>query len=212
MVFCWDGNLKTKLLDIFQRLHFSAKVKKHQIASNDTSKSVSISLFYSAIRASKRALPTQSSRWICATSSMSQRKAGKRDMSCASRCLEAKLSFWLFRVKSRPSGGSRYLYSPYQRAGVETDKSGGRHGGILLSGEHKVFFFWNQVVQDVGSQSSNTEGLDGSASPIIQRKLELDKVCVCVCECVSACVFECLPVYLQYFLWVFACVCHKICP
>ncbi|CAK6957210.1 actin filament-associated protein 1-like 1 isoform X2 [Scomber scombrus] len=34
---------------------------------------------------------------------------------------------------------------------------------------------WLKVVQDVGSQSSNTEGLNGSASPIIQRKLELDK-------------------------------------
>ncbi|KAM9847175.1 actin filament-associated protein 1-like 1 [Aulostomus maculatus] len=35
---------------------------------------------------------------------------------------------------------------------------------------------WLKVVQDVGSQCSNTEGLDGSTSPIIQRKLELDKV------------------------------------
>lgn len=35
-----------------------------------------------------------------------------------------------------------------------------------------------QVVQDVGSQCSNTEGVDGSTSPIIQRKLELDKVLV----------------------------------
>ncbi|XP_053187424.1 actin filament-associated protein 1-like 1 isoform X1 [Scomber japonicus] len=35
---------------------------------------------------------------------------------------------------------------------------------------------WLKVVQDVGSQSSNTEGLNGSASPIIQRKLELDKM------------------------------------
>lgn len=52
----------------------------------------------------------------------------------------------------------------------------------------KVCFFWNQVVQDVGSQCSNTDGLDGSTSPIIQRKLELDKVCACV----SACVFECV--------------------
>lgn len=43
-----------------------------------------------------------------------------------------------------------------------------------------VFFISNQVVQDVGSQCSNTEGLDGSTSPIIQRKMELDKVCVCV--------------------------------
>uniref|UniRef100_A0AAQ4QCK9 Actin filament-associated protein 1-like 1 n=1 Tax=Gasterosteus aculeatus aculeatus TaxID=481459 RepID=A0AAQ4QCK9_GASAC len=33
---------------------------------------------------------------------------------------------------------------------------------------------WLKVVQDVGSQCSNTEG---STSPIIQRKLELDKVC-----------------------------------
>lgn len=32
------------------------------------------------------------------------------------------------------------------------------------------------MVHDVGSQCSNTEGLDGSTSPIIQRKLELDKV------------------------------------
>lgn len=68
----------------------------------------------------------------------------------------------------------------------------GRHGGTWLRGEqqHKVclfvclevnvFFFWIQVVQDVGSQCSNTEGLDGSTSPIIQRKLELDKVCVSV--------------------------------
>ncbi|CAJ1063591.1 actin filament-associated protein 1-like 1 [Xyrichtys novacula] len=35
---------------------------------------------------------------------------------------------------------------------------------------------WLKVVQDVGSQSSNTEGLEGSTSPIIQRKLELDKI------------------------------------
>ncbi|XP_034033994.1 actin filament-associated protein 1-like 1 isoform X2 [Thalassophryne amazonica] len=35
---------------------------------------------------------------------------------------------------------------------------------------------WLKVVQDVGSQCSNTEGLDGSTSPIIQRKMELDKV------------------------------------
>uniref|UniRef100_A0A3Q0STU0 Actin filament-associated protein 1-like 1 n=1 Tax=Amphilophus citrinellus TaxID=61819 RepID=A0A3Q0STU0_AMPCI len=35
---------------------------------------------------------------------------------------------------------------------------------------------WLKVVHDVGSQCSNTEGLDGSTSPIIQRKLELDKV------------------------------------
>ncbi|XP_034539274.1 actin filament-associated protein 1-like 1 [Notolabrus celidotus] len=38
---------------------------------------------------------------------------------------------------------------------------------------------WLKVVQDVGSQSSNTEGLEGSTSPIIQRKLELDKVLQC---------------------------------
>ncbi|XP_030010362.1 actin filament-associated protein 1-like 1 isoform X1 [Sphaeramia orbicularis] len=36
---------------------------------------------------------------------------------------------------------------------------------------------WLKVVQDVGSQCSNTEALNGSTSPIIQRKLELDKVC-----------------------------------
>ncbi|KAM7398238.1 hypothetical protein PAMA_006235 [Pampus argenteus] len=35
---------------------------------------------------------------------------------------------------------------------------------------------WLKVVQDVGSQSSNIEGLNGSTSPIIQRKLELDKM------------------------------------
>lgn len=40
-------------------------------------------------------------------------------------------------------------------------------------------FFVLKVVQEVGSQCSNTEGLNGSCSPIIQRKLELDKVCVC---------------------------------
>ncbi|XP_074467047.1 actin filament-associated protein 1-like 1b isoform X1 [Sebastes fasciatus] len=38
---------------------------------------------------------------------------------------------------------------------------------------------WLKVVQDVGSQCSNTEGLDISTSPIIQRKLELDKVLLC---------------------------------
>lgn len=38
---------------------------------------------------------------------------------------------------------------------------------------------WLKVVQDVGSQCSNTEGVDGSTSPIIQRKLELDKVLQC---------------------------------
>uniref|UniRef100_A0A3Q1F4U3 Actin filament-associated protein 1-like 1 n=1 Tax=Acanthochromis polyacanthus TaxID=80966 RepID=A0A3Q1F4U3_9TELE len=35
---------------------------------------------------------------------------------------------------------------------------------------------WLKVVHDVGSQCSKNEGLDGSASPIIQRKLELDKM------------------------------------
>uniref|UniRef100_A0A7N9AQL4 Actin filament-associated protein 1-like 1 n=1 Tax=Mastacembelus armatus TaxID=205130 RepID=A0A7N9AQL4_9TELE len=35
---------------------------------------------------------------------------------------------------------------------------------------------WLKVVQTVGSQCNNTEGLEGSTSPIIQRKLELDKV------------------------------------
>ncbi|XP_034461900.1 actin filament-associated protein 1-like 1b isoform X1 [Hippoglossus hippoglossus] len=35
---------------------------------------------------------------------------------------------------------------------------------------------WLKVVQEVGSQCSNTEGPDVSTSPIIQRKLELDKV------------------------------------
>ncbi|XP_035523088.1 actin filament-associated protein 1-like 1, partial [Morone saxatilis] len=38
---------------------------------------------------------------------------------------------------------------------------------------------WLKVVQNVGSQCSNTEGLEGSTSPIIQRKLELDKVLQC---------------------------------
>uniref|UniRef100_A0A3Q3WUV2 Actin filament-associated protein 1-like 1 n=1 Tax=Mola mola TaxID=94237 RepID=A0A3Q3WUV2_MOLML len=36
---------------------------------------------------------------------------------------------------------------------------------------------WLKVVQDVGSQCSHTDRLDVSTSPIIQRKLELDKVC-----------------------------------
>lgn len=58
---------------------------------------------------------------------------------------------------------------------VLSQTSIGRHGGIGCS-EVKVFFSCGQVVQDVGSQCSNTEGLDGSTSPIIQRKLELDKV------------------------------------
>ncbi|XP_017276841.1 actin filament-associated protein 1-like 1 isoform X2 [Kryptolebias marmoratus] len=35
---------------------------------------------------------------------------------------------------------------------------------------------WLKVVHDVGSQCNNTEGLNGSTSPIIQRKLELDKM------------------------------------
>ncbi|KAJ0061598.1 hypothetical protein NL108_005787 [Boleophthalmus pectinirostris] len=35
---------------------------------------------------------------------------------------------------------------------------------------------WLKVVKDVGSQCSNTDNLDGSTSPIIQRKLEIDKV------------------------------------
>lgn len=38
---------------------------------------------------------------------------------------------------------------------------------------------WLKVVQDVGSQCSKTEGLEGSTSPIIQRKMELDKVLQC---------------------------------
>lgn len=35
---------------------------------------------------------------------------------------------------------------------------------------------WLKVVHDVGSQCSNSDPLEGSTSPIIQRKLELDKV------------------------------------
>ncbi|XP_058484190.1 actin filament-associated protein 1-like 1b isoform X2 [Solea solea] len=35
---------------------------------------------------------------------------------------------------------------------------------------------WLKVVQDVGSQCSNPEGAEGSTSPMIQRKLEIDKV------------------------------------
>lgn len=35
---------------------------------------------------------------------------------------------------------------------------------------------WLKVVQDVGSQCSNAENLKGSTSPMIQRKLEIDKV------------------------------------
>ncbi|KAK7925892.1 hypothetical protein WMY93_008202 [Mugilogobius chulae] len=35
---------------------------------------------------------------------------------------------------------------------------------------------WLKVVKDVGSQCSNADNLDGSTSPIIQRKLEIDKV------------------------------------
>uniref|UniRef100_A0A1A7X665 Actin filament-associated protein 1-like 1 n=1 Tax=Iconisemion striatum TaxID=60296 RepID=A0A1A7X665_9TELE len=35
---------------------------------------------------------------------------------------------------------------------------------------------WLKVVHDIGSQCNNTEGLNGSTSPIIQRKLELDKM------------------------------------
>ncbi|CAG11747.1 unnamed protein product, partial [Tetraodon nigroviridis] len=38
---------------------------------------------------------------------------------------------------------------------------------------------WLKVVQDVGSKCSNPDGADGSTSPIIQRKLELDKVMLC---------------------------------
>ncbi|TNM84735.1 actin filament-associated protein 1-like 1b isoform X1 [Takifugu flavidus] len=38
---------------------------------------------------------------------------------------------------------------------------------------------WLQVVQDVGSKCSNSDGVDGSTSPIVQRKLELDKVLQC---------------------------------
>ncbi|XP_068600551.1 actin filament-associated protein 1-like 1 [Brachionichthys hirsutus] len=38
---------------------------------------------------------------------------------------------------------------------------------------------WLKVVQDVGSQCSNAEGLDESTSPIIKRKLELDKWVSC---------------------------------
>ncbi|KAM6907495.1 actin filament-associated protein 1-like 1 [Xenentodon cancila] len=35
---------------------------------------------------------------------------------------------------------------------------------------------WLKVVHDVSSQCNNTDGLNGSTSPIIQRKLELDKM------------------------------------
>lgn len=103
----WDGNFTTLL----ESLSKGYILVQSEIASSDTSKSLYLCmcLFHSAIRASKRALPTLSSRLICATSSTSRRKDGRRDTSCASRCLEAKLWCWLFRVKSRPSGGSRYV-------------------------------------------------------------------------------------------------------
>lgn len=68
----------------------------------------------------------------------------------------------------------------------------------------KIFFSCDQVVQDVGSQCSNNEGLDGSTSPIIQRKLELDKVCV------SECVFDHQPIYLKGFSLCFCLL--NICP
>lgn len=55
-----------------------------------------------------------------------------------------------------------------------------RRGNIRWCLEVKVSCFWAQVVQAVGSQCSNSEGLNGSTSPIIQRKLELDKVCMFV--------------------------------
>lgn len=38
----------------------------------------------------------------------------------------------------------------------------------------------------MGSKCGSPEGAEGSTSPIIQRKLELDKVCVKVCVCSSA--------------------------
>lgn len=68
----------------------------------------------------------------------------------------------------------------------------------------KIFFSCDQVVQDVGSQCSNTEGLDGSTSPIIQRKLELDKVCA------SECVFD-QHIYLKGFSLCSCCI-FSICP
>lgn len=60
-------------------------------------------------------------------------------------------------------------------------------------------------MQDVGSQCSNTEGLDGSTSPIIQRKLELDKVCevlhvtLSVLSTVLSCVVACMGHMSQFY-------------
>ena len=103
------------------------------------------------------------------------------------------------------------FYSLYQKASVETEKNDRGRGNeaeerekererereyTTECGSEDFLFSQIQVVQDVGSQSSNTEGLNGSASPIIQRKLELDKVRVCMFIC---------------NLHVFACVCHNIC-
>lgn len=48
-----------------------------------------------------------------------------------------------------------------------------------------LLFSLLQVVHDVGIQFNHSEGPNGSTSPIIQRKLELDKVCSC------------------YFVWIF---------
>lgn len=69
---------------------------------------------------------------------------------------------WL-KVPSVSSRGGGNLQSDQSRWG----------GGVFTSA---FPFLCEQVVQDVGSQCSNTEGVDGSTSPIIQRKLELDKV------------------------------------
>lgn len=67
-------------------------------------------------------------------------------------------------------GAVRLLWGGWKSA--ESDQSRW-DGGVFTSA---FPFLCEQVVQDVGSQCSNTEGVDGSTSPIIQRKLELDKV------------------------------------
>lgn len=35
---------------------------------------------------------------------------------------------------------------------------------------------WLTVIREVASQATSGEGLEGSSSPMIQRKIELDKV------------------------------------
>lgn len=198
----------TALLEMFQRLHFSA------IATNDPSKSLSLSLSISLLqcfKSIKESTPhTELPLNLCNVIYVPKEGRKKRH--------ELRFSLpggeaLVLAVQSKEQA-QRWLKVPLfiipkgwcwvrqQQGKTQGNVAEARTQDCL---EVKVFFLCDQVVQDVGSQCGNTEGLDGSTSPIIQRKLELDKVWVCFRTClfINSIFFVfllCIPKPLMNFL------------